>query len=343
MAKAPAGVELPIVETILYIDPALATSQATHDVLWNGLAERLRAACGERPPRGELQYEVPMSKEYYHSLPRILAGITLDVHAPIQGRDIASPDEAHRRFSVQEYEKIIALAGKLQARAVIIHLTPRDIRWQNGFAQEARREQLSLALASFQELVAYRDRYAPDVLLMPEGLEYPKWWADTAEAVELLPRLQKMDPAVTSCVDVAHLWHNRYLHPASITVDSFAEELAQHLQILDVLAPVEKIHLAGAYIWYQDEGDPIHATHAVPGLAPWEQLNSGTQLSLEYPPDGFRGEWMAVGSVLDVISRFGQKRGNLPPLAMEVHLKDMSQKMQINAMIRTILMRKKAR
>lgn len=174
---------------------------------------------------------------------------------------------------------------------------------------------------------------------MPEGLEYPKWWADTEEAIAVLPSLRQMDPRVTSCVDVPHFWHNRYLHPPTITVDSFADELALHLKAVDVLAPVAKIHLAGAYIWHRDDGEAVHATHAVPGLAPWDRLKGGTDLSLNGPPTGFRGEWMAVGPVLEVISRFGQQRGGLPPVAMEVHVDEIGEKMQINALVRTILMR----
>lgn len=317
------------------------TSQAEHDLLWSRLVERLRAANPGSLPRVELQYELLMARGYYHSLPRILEGIALDLHAPIQGRDIASPIEAHRHFSVREYEKIIALARSLGARAVIVHLTPQDIPWEDGFAQAAREEQLALGLASYRKLVTYRDRHAPEVMLMPEGLEYPKWWADTAEAVSLLPSLRKIDPAVTSCVDVAHLWHNRYLHPATITVDSFAEELALHLQAVDVLAPVEKIHLAGAYIWHRDDGEAVHATHAVPGLAPWDRLEGGTELFLDGPPPGFRGEWLALGPVLDVMGRFARQRGQWPTVAMEVHGQEMKEKMQINALIRTILVREK--
>ena len=339
--KAAMQVELPVVETILYIDPMRITSQVTHDLLWASLAKRLRTASSGHRPRAELQYETLMAKGYYHSLPRILAGIELDIHAPIQGRDIASRNDVIRASSLQEYKKIIHLADMLGARAVIVHLTPHDIPWKDGFAQEARLEQLALALASYRALVAYRDQHAPELLLMPEGLEYPKWWADTAEAVMVLPDLLEVDPALTICVDVAHLWHNRFLHPKTITVDSFAEELALHLQTLDVLAPVEKIHLAGAYIWHREDGEKIHATHAVPGLAPWERLEAGTKLFLDGPPAGFRGEWMAAGPVLNVLSRFGQRRGGLPPIAMEVHGTDMEMKMQMNAFIRTILLRQK--
>lgn len=332
----------PIVESVLYLEPNHMKDQATHDALWTGLARRLRASNRGHRPRAELQYEVMMAKEYYHSLPRILAGIDLDVHAPIQERDIASLDEAHRRFSLEEYERVIALAGRLDARAVIVHLTPHDVPWHNGFAQEARVEQLAVALDSFGELVRYRDQHAPGVLLLPEGLEYPKWWADTAEATSLLPSLKRIDPDVASCVDVAHLWHNRYLHPATITVDGFADELDLHLRAVDALAPVEKVHLAGAYIWHRDDGDAVHATHAVPGLAPWEQFERNTGLFLDGPPSGFRGEWMAVKPVLNVIGRFARQRGLWPPIAMEVHVDDMEQKLQINAQIRAMLLEQTA-
>lgn len=332
--------EPPIVETILYIDPERITDQKTHDTLWAGLAKRLRAAGEGRQPRAELQYEVTMAKEYYHSLPRLLAGIELDLHAPIQGRDIASIDEAHRRFSLKEYEQVILLAGALQARAVIIHLTPHNIPWQDGFAQEMRMEQLAIALDSFREVVRYRDRHAPNVLLAVEGLEYPKWWADTVEAVSVLSSLKQIDSAVTSCVDVAHLWHNRYLHPATITVEDFAGELALHLNTLVALAPVAKIHIAGAYIWRRDDGETLHATHAVPGLAPWDRLGKDTSLFLDRPPTGFKGEWMVVEPVLEEIARFGQRQGKLPPIATEVHVDEMGQKMQINTLIRTILIQK---
>lgn len=335
------AVKLPSVEPILYVDPAKIIDQEVHDRFWTDLAAQLRAASGVRQPRAELQYEVLMAKGYYHSLPGIFEGIELDVHAPIQGRDIASLNEAYRRFSLEEYKRIITLATALQARALILHLTPHNIPWQDGFAQTARVEQLAIALASFKELVSYRDRRAPEVVLMAEGLEYPKWWADTQEAVAVLPSLRQTDPGVASCVDVPHLWHNRYLHPETITVDSFAEELALHLQAVDALAPVAKIHLAGAYIWQRDDGEPVHATHAVPGLAPWEQLEAGTHLSFDGPPPGFRGEWMAVGPVLEVISRFGQQRGEAPPIAMEVHVKEVGERLQLNAVIRTILMRQK--
>lgn len=341
MNESGRAVNLPSVESILYIDPAKIKDQETHDALWAGLAAQLRAATGRRQPRAELQYEVVMAKGYYHSLPRIFEGIELDVHAPIQGRDIASLNEAYRRFSLEEHRRTLRLAAALQARALILHLTPNNIPWQDGFVQTARAEQLAIALASFKELASYRDRYAPEVVLMPEGLEYPKWWADTQEAVTVLPSLRQIDPRVASCVDVAHLWHNRYLHPPTITVDSFAAELALHLKALDVLAPVEKIHLAGAYIWHPDSGESVHSTHAVPGLAPWDRLEAGTHLSLDGPPPGFKGEWMAVGPVLEVISRFGLRRGGVPPIAMEVHLDDLGEKMQINALIRTILMRQK--
>lgn len=329
--------EPPPVETILYIDPERIKDQESHDRLWGDLARRWRAASGARPPRAELQYETLLAKGYYHTLPRLLAGIELDLHAPIQGRDLAQIDAAKRRFALQEHERVIRLAAALPARALILHLTPHNIPWRDGFSQAMRLEQLAVALDSFRQLARYRDRFAPDLLLVPEGLEYPKWWADTAEAVAVLSRVKEIDAAVASCVDVAHLWHNRYLRPAPAAAPDFAEELALHLRTVDALAPVAKIHLAGAYIWRRPGRDPLHATHAAPGLAPWDRLEAASRLYLDGPPHGFSGEWMALRPVLAAIARFARARGETPPLTMEVHVDDMAQKRRINALIRNLL------
>lgn len=282
-----------------------------------------------------------MVQGYYRSLPHIFRGFKLDIHAPIQGRDIASLNVAHRQASLEEYRRVVDLAGEMHARALIVHLTPHDIPWHNGFSQMARAEQLAIALASVRALARYRDRHVPALQLMVEGLEYPKWWASTEEARAVLPAVKQLDPTVTSCVDVAHLWHNRYLNPETGMAEDFAAQLAVHLRVLDGLAPVGKIHLAGAYVWQREDGDAVHATHAVPGLAPWEVLRGGTGLFLDGPPPGFEGEWMALGPVLKVIGAFGRERGSWPPIAMEVHLSAIEAKMQLNAMVATILLRQK--
>jgi hypothetical protein len=100
---------------------------------------------------------------------------------------------------------------------------------------------------------------------MLENLEYPKWPADTKEAVDLLKYLKQIHPNLTSCVDLAHLWHNHAaLMPGiSYATEDFPDILIDYIIEVDRIAPIRRFHFAGAYV---DRKNDIHETHGAPEL-----------------------------------------------------------------------------
>jgi hypothetical protein len=100
---------------------------------------------------------------------------------------------------------------------------------------------------------------------MLENLEYPKWPADTKEAVDLLKYLKQIHPNLTSCVDLAHLWHNHAsLMPGiNYAIQDFPDILIDYIVEVNNIAPIRRFHFAGAYV---DKENDIHETHGAPEL-----------------------------------------------------------------------------
>lgn len=238
-----------------YISPQTVCSQKEHDQQWQALLDDWHyLECLE------IQYEHDYRNNWWQSLPAMLqhyAGKII-VHGPTKKRDLASIDQQLRSQSVLENKLALDFATQIGAESMILHITPQD-----DF--NSRLKQLDRAMLSATELAQYiKDNKLP-VALMLENLEYPKWPADSKEAVDLLKDLKSIHPNLCSCLDLPHLWHNyAALIPGFKYADEdFIENLINYIVEVDSIAPIQRFHFAGAYV---DRVKNIHETHGVPNL-----------------------------------------------------------------------------
>lgn len=238
-----------------YINPQLINNQEDHDKAWRQLLNNW-----QNLDCLEVQYEHDYLKNWWQSLPSMLKDYQskIIVHGPTQKRDIASIDSQLRNRSLAENKKALDFATTLGAKAMILHITPQD-----DF--RLRIPQLDRAINSFAELSEYIEDKSYPISLMLENLEYPKWPADTKEAVDLLKYLKQIHPNLTSCVDLAHLWHNHAsLMPGiNYSEQDFPDILIDYIVEINSIAPIRRFHFAGAYV---DKKNDIHETHGAPEL-----------------------------------------------------------------------------
>ncbi len=238
-----------------YIEPQEINNQSTHDKAWRQLLNSW-----QNLDSLEIQYEHDYLKNWWISLPAMLKNYQspIIVHGPTQKRDIATLDDQLRTRSLAENKKALDLSAALGAQAMILHITPQD-----DF--QLRIPQLDRAIASFSELSQYIEENHYPVSLMLENLEYPKWPADTKEAVDLLKYLKVIHPNLTACVDLAHLWHNHaaLMPGANYIEQDFPEVLIDYIVEVNSIAPIRRFHFAGAYV---DKENDIHETHGTPEL-----------------------------------------------------------------------------
>lgn len=238
-----------------YINPQEIFNQKAHDKAWQQLLTNW-----QNLDCLEIQYENNYLKNWWLTLPAMLKNYKskIIVHGPTQKRDIANVDDQLRSKSLEENKRALDLTAKLGAEAMILHITPQD-----DF--NLRISQLGRAISSFTELSEYIDENNYPVSLMLENLEYPKWPADTKEAVDLLKYLKKIHPKLTSCVDLAHLWHNHAaLMPGiNYSAQDFPDVLIDYIVEIDSIAPIGRFHFAGAFV---DKKNDIHQTHGAPEL-----------------------------------------------------------------------------
>ena len=238
-----------------YINPRTVSSQEEHDQQWQALLDNWQhLECLE------IQYEHDYRNNWWQSLPEMLqhyAGKII-VHGPTQNRDLASIDQQCRSQSVLENKLALDFAAKIGAENMILHITPQD-----DF--NSRLKQLDRAMFSATELAQHiKDNNLP-VALMLENLEYPKWPADTKEAVDLAKDLKTIHPNLTSCFDLAHLWHNyaALIPGLKYSDEDFLANLINYIVEVDSIAPIQRFHVAGAYV---DRANNIHETHGLPNL-----------------------------------------------------------------------------
>lgn len=238
-----------------YIEPQEISNQATHDRAWSQLLNSW-----QNLDCLEIQYEHDYLKNWWISLPEMLKDYQskIIVHGPTQQRDIATIDSQLRTRSLNENKKALDLATAIGAQAMILHITPQD-----DFL--LRIPQLDRAIDSFAQLSQYIEDKNYPISLMLENLEYPKWPADTKEAVDLLKYLKQIHPNLTSCVDLAHLWHNHAaLMPGiNYATSDFPDILIDYIVEVNSIAPIRRFHFAGAYV---DRENDIHETHGAPEL-----------------------------------------------------------------------------
>lgn len=238
-----------------YISPQAVCSQKEHDQQWQALLDNWHyLECLE------IQYEHDYRNNWWQSLPAMLQHYDgkIVVHGPTQKRDLASIDQQCRSQSVVENKLALNFAAKIGAENMILHITPQD-----DF--NSRLKQLDRAMLSTAELAQHiKDNKLP-VALMLENLEYPKWPADAKEAVDLAKELKSIHPNLTSCFDLAHLWHNyaALIPGLKYSDEDFIENLINYIVEVDSIAPIQRFHVAGAYV---DRAHNIHETHGVPNL-----------------------------------------------------------------------------
>lgn len=240
---------------VAYIDPQEIVTQEKHDKAWRELLTKWRNLDSL-----EIQYEHDYLKDWWLSLPAMLKDYNskIIVHGPTQTTDLAATDDRLRVRSLAENKKALDLSATLGTEAMILHLTAKD-----DFI--SRIAQLERAIDSFIELSKYIKERKYPVSLMVENLEYPKWPADTKEAVDLLKYLKQIHPNLTSCVDLAHLWHNHAaLMPGiNYAANDFPDILIDYIVEINSIAPIRRFHFAGAYF---DKENDIHQTHSAPVL-----------------------------------------------------------------------------
>jgi len=293
-----------------YINPQEIFNQEAHDQAWKKLLKNW-----QNLDCLEIQYEHDYLKNWWLSLPTMLRNYNskIIVHGPTQKRDIASVDDQLLSRSLAENKKALDLTAALGAEAMILHITPQD-----DF--DLRLAQLDRAFSSFTKLSEYiKERNYP-VSLMLENLEYPKWPADTKEAVDLLKHLREIHPNLTSCVDLAHLWHNHTALMPGINYSSqnFPDILIDYIVEVNSIAPIRRFHFAGAFV---DKKNDIHQTHGAPEL-------NGTFQSTEFL------EIMPIIESLKIMDEFIKMQTlNGEPTAdiiLEMHIAHQEQEQALN-------------
>ena len=300
------------VDFCLYCDPEKITNIQEHNKAWRDAARSL--------PSGqnvEVQYETRFDLGYWEALPQFLRGNVDGVHAPTKGRDIASSDESHRKWSLQETIRSMDLAHGLDAKYFVLHLTPQD-----DF--QDRNRQLERGFKSLEELTDYYKNMEYDFKILPEILEHPKSPANKTESVKVLEKAKtifnkyKIAGKLGFCLDVAHLWHNlKSLLPDRSPFD-FKEELDDYISEISKHISIDVVHLAGAYV--EDGGEnQVHVTHAYPGLMMGEHYSQTSRCRLDERPSSFNGDWMDADTVLRSIKRIKSFQGKDPIITIEAH------------------------
>jgi len=300
------------VDFCLYCDPEKITNVQEHNKAWRDAARSL--------PFGqnvEVQYETRFDLGYWEMLPLFLRGNVDGVHAPTKGRDIASSDEPHRRWSLEETERSMDLAHELDAKYFVHHLTPQD-----DF--QDRNRQLERGFKSLDELTEYYKNKGYGFKILPEILEHPKSPANKTESVKIIEKAKiifnkyKMEEKLGFCLDIAHLWHNlKSLLPDRTPFD-FEEELNDYISEISKHTSIDVVHLAGAYV---EEGDKnqVHVTHAYPGLMMGEHYSQTSRCRIDEKPSSFNGEWMNADTVLRSIKSIKSIQGKDPIITIEAH------------------------
>lgn len=298
-----------------YVDPKQVLTQRDHDQRWQHIFNDWQdLACLE------IQYESDYLKNWWKNLPPMLQHYQsrVIVHGPTQKRDIASNNQQLRSRSLAENKKALDFAAELGAEAMILHITPQD-----DF--DLRIKQLDRAIESFSELASYiKDKSLP-VSLMLENLEYPKWPADTKEAIDLLKYLKSIHPNLTSCVDLAHLWHNQaaLIPGTNYSQDEFLNTLINYIVEVNDIAPIHRFHFAGAYL---DRVNDIHQTHGAPNFNDVVNLNDASSLSkvIDVMPNN------QSLSIINEFINFQKNNGEtMADIILEMHIPHLEQKKQV--------------
>ena len=155
----------------------------------------------------------------------------LAVHAPSQGRDIASPDDEHRAFAVSEVKRGMEFAHVVGADAYLIHPGQvfareniagiavaegyaylEDYYWRNPAERSRRADVLE---ASLRELASFHGRRGFTFDICLENLPFPDLGATFAEYARLYERLAAVSPLLLT-LDVPHAfvsWRKLLRHP----------------------------------------------------------------------------------------------------------------------------------
>lgn len=335
------------VGNIAYVPWENVTNQSDHDELWRQTINALIPQQGAGHKHHiELQYEFRMSDGFWPSLPKIFEGknINWNLHAGIQHTDIASDNENYRQKSIAEYKMMLELADQIGAN-VIMHLTPHDIPWQDGFhnheyLKEERLRQLSRGLKSFAVLTEYINARKLKVKKYVENVEFKKFPADLQDTEFILPRILEINPQTGFCVDIPHLWHNHvHLCPDRDPHIGFQQILRDYLTFVSSQMPIDIIHFAGAYIAQKNGNGPdIHATHAHPGLMQGQELTDGINLYLEAPPEGHQGPWLPIIPTLREVVRYANTAETIPILTLEIHEQDQEKAANSRKIINQLLL-----
>lgn len=295
----------------LYCEPNNMLTQEEHDRRW--------AMAAQTTPSGqkvELQYEPVLETQYWRSLPQMLMGKVDGVHAPTKGRDIAGLNDQLRTWSVRETEGAMDMANELKANYFVVHLTPQD-----DFCD--RNSQLERGMRSLEDLAEYRRKKGYTTKILLETLEYPKWPADIDETISVVGDVKKFIPDLGFCLDVGHLWHNlNSLLPSRKPFD-FKKELDSYIKKTSRYVGIDVVHLVGAYV-EKENGNEIHATHAIPGLSPRNGFSVDSKMYYKDAPPDFKGDWMNIDTVLSSIKKYAGDTGKFPTITVEAHEPDIN-------------------
>lgn len=285
-----------------YINPDGINTKQEHDMAWNNVINTLK-----KLPSLEIQYEFDYSKNWYKSVVAMTRKLKsrIFVHGPTRNCDIASVVPELKLKSVEENKRAIDFASEINAEDLVLHITP-----QNDYTD--RENQLKRGVLSFIELSDYISQKKISTLLTVENLEYPKWPADINEALFLLKNLKEINPEVTSCVDLPHLWHNYMaLFPEDRkTSTDFLQILTDYIYRLDEIAPIRRFHFANAYI---NRLNDVHETHGIVDLS----KDCDNSLSI---PDCDQMSISKSLSILQKFINFQKTDGRIPAdIILEMH------------------------
>lgn len=294
----------------------------TRDPSVDAWIDRLNAVTGMKVV--ELQPELGVGFVADERIRRLLADkVVVGVHQPCHGLDWLADGTELAERSFDKTVEAMALAETVwqikggEGRVyLVVHLVQQD-NWSElqGAVdiEEARRQRVNRAIDKMHRLCeVYLYRGYGFKLAVEFELEYPKSPAGRGETVWVANELLRRGVDVGFVFDVAHWFHNRVsLLPARERPDGgWPEIMAKELMEFEEYFPdrVVAVHLAQAYVTAEGR----HETHGMPGLWPDGNLDLFLQQDQMVIPDGFRGDWLDMGRVLEELrSVFGASGADL--------------------------------
>lgn len=237
----------------------------------------------------------------------------LGLHQPPQ-LDLLSSNYFTKYQALSEIRRAMDFANGLGAEYFVFNLAQvPKWEWQ-------REDQIAKALKGFRELATYYRvhdfRFVPCV----EVMEYPLMPATGGELLAMVNEMQKLLAETRIVLNLSHLWRSRNLMHAA---GQWADPRVSFVQHLDYTLSHcwEQVHL------FQLGGCWESETHAVPGLHP-QQTPQQEPMKLRESAGVYEesGE-MDLNGTLDLLVEYTVARGRALNLVLEIHDRDIEQRL----------------